>query len=296
MKPETTSDTAAAGGNLITGRSAFLSLLREEGVDRLFGNPGTTELPIMHALSSEPDMGYVLGLQEGIVVAMADGYARASGRLAACNVHVAPGLGNAMGSLYNAKFRGSPVLVTAGQQEIGHGLAEPLLYDPLVPIAEPLVKRAGRGRAERGAGPDRGPRRPQLDREAQDIEAAASARPLASGHRAGPATELLRVTGETGGAEAAPPQAPSAARKRRCASRCASGSGNPQSIERKVMWVAPAASQVRASSAQRFGSSPCACTVASIRSPPGRVPPRGQNRETPRSRPAPRHRRGCGGS
>ena len=141
MTPETT-NAAAAGGNLITGRSAFLSLLRDEGVDRLFGNPGTTELPIMHALSGEPDMGYVLGLQEGIVVAMADGYARASGRLAACNVHVAPGLGNAMGSLYNAKFWGSPVLVTAGQQEIGHGLTEPLLYDPLVPIAEPLVKWA----------------------------------------------------------------------------------------------------------------------------------------------------------
>ena len=129
-------------GNLVTGRSAFLSLLRDEGVDRLFGNPGTTELPIMHALSSASDMGYVLGLQEGIVVAMADGYARASGRLAACNVHVAPGLGNAMGSLYNAKFWGSPVLITAGQQEIGHGLTEPLLYDPLVPIAEPLVKWA----------------------------------------------------------------------------------------------------------------------------------------------------------
>ena len=129
-------------GNLISGRSAFLSLLRDEGVDRLFGNPGTTELPIMHALRDEPDMSYVLGLQEGIVVAMADGYARASGRLAACNVHVAPGLGNAMGSLYNAKFWGSPVLITAGQQEIGHGLTEPLLYDPLVPIADPLVKWA----------------------------------------------------------------------------------------------------------------------------------------------------------
>ena len=141
MKPGTT-NAAAAGGNLITGRSAFLSLLRDEGVDCLFGNPGTTELPIMHALGDEPDMGYVLGLQEGIVVAMADGYARASGRLAACNVHVAPGLGNAMGSLYNAKFWGSPVLVTAGQQEIGHGLTEPLLYDPLVPIAAPLVKWA----------------------------------------------------------------------------------------------------------------------------------------------------------
>jgi len=57
-------------------------------------------------------------------------------------VHVAPGLGNAMGALYNAKFSNSPLILTAGQQEQGHGLLEPLLYDPLVPIAQPLVKWA----------------------------------------------------------------------------------------------------------------------------------------------------------
>jgi benzoylformate decarboxylase len=128
--------------NRITGRSAFLALLKDEGVTHLFGNPGTTELPIMHALKDHPDLTYVLGLQEALVVAMADGFSRASGRLVACNVHVAPGLGNAMGSLFNAKFTGTPMLLTAGQQEQGHGLTEPLLYDPLVPIAEPLVKWA----------------------------------------------------------------------------------------------------------------------------------------------------------
>jgi benzoylformate decarboxylase len=128
--------------NLITGRSAFLALLADEGVTHLFGNPGTTELPIMHALKDYPDLTYVLGLQEALVVAMADGFSRASGRLVACNVHVAPGLGNAMGSLFNAKFTGTPMILTAGQQEQGHGLTEPLLYDPLVPIAEPLVKWA----------------------------------------------------------------------------------------------------------------------------------------------------------
>ncbi len=126
----------------LTGRSAFLALLLDERVDHLFGNPGTTELPIMAALPEHPDLNYVLGLQEAVVVAMADGYARASGRLAACNVHVAPGLGNAMGSLYNAKWVGSPIIITAGQQEQGHGLTEPLLYDPLIPIASPMVKWA----------------------------------------------------------------------------------------------------------------------------------------------------------
>jgi benzoylformate decarboxylase len=128
--------------NLITGSSAFLTLLEDEGITHLFGNPGTTELPIMDAITGHPDLTYVLGMQESLVVAMADGYSRASGKLAACNVHVAPGLGNAMGSIYNAKFTGTPMIITAGQQEQGHGLTEPLLYDPLVPIATPLVKWA----------------------------------------------------------------------------------------------------------------------------------------------------------
>jgi benzoylformate decarboxylase len=128
--------------NKISGRTAFVELLQAEGVGQIFGNPGTTELPIMHALADHPEMGYVLGLQEAIVVAMADGYARASGRLAACNVHVAPGLGNAIGSLYTAHVSGTPIIVTAGQQEQGHGLMEPLLYAPLVPIAAPVVKWA----------------------------------------------------------------------------------------------------------------------------------------------------------
>src|SRR6201991_4462131 len=128
--------------NTITGRDAFLRVLSDEGVSRMFGNPGTTELPIMHALSSAPQMGYVLALQEAVVIAMADGYARASNKLVSCNVHVAPGLGNAIGSIYTSTISGTPMIVTAGQQEQGHGLTEPLLYAPLVPIATPVVKWA----------------------------------------------------------------------------------------------------------------------------------------------------------
>ena len=126
----------------LSGRNAFLQLLVDEGVTHLFGNPGTTELPIMEVVPDFPQLRFVLGLQESIVLGMADGFARASGRLVAANVHVAPGLGNAMGALFNAKFSNSPVILTAGQQEQGHGLLEPLLYDPLVPIAQPLVKWA----------------------------------------------------------------------------------------------------------------------------------------------------------
>src|SRR5204862_2257142 len=126
----------------ITGRRACLPVLVDEVFTHRFGNPGTTELAIMEAVPEYPQLKFVLCLQESAVVAMADGYARASGRLAAANVHVMPGLGNAMGALYNAKFSGSPVILTAGQQEQGHGLLEPMLYEPLVPVAQPLVKWA----------------------------------------------------------------------------------------------------------------------------------------------------------
>jgi benzoylformate decarboxylase len=118
--------------NRITGRSAFLALLKDEGITHLFGNPGTTELPIMHALKEHPDLTYVMAMQESLVVAIADGFSRASGRLVA----------NAMGSLFNASFTGTPMILTAGQQEQGHGLTEPVLYGPLVQMAEPLVKWA----------------------------------------------------------------------------------------------------------------------------------------------------------
>jgi benzoylformate decarboxylase len=126
----------------ITGRKAFLELLVSEGVTHLFGNPGTTELAIMEVVPDFPQLTYVLGLQESIVLGMADGFARASGRLTACNLHCTPGLGHAMGALYTAHMSGSPIIVTAGQYEIGHGLQEPLLYEDLVSIARPLVKWA----------------------------------------------------------------------------------------------------------------------------------------------------------
>lgn len=126
----------------MTGRAAFLQLLIDEGVTHLFGNPGTTELAIMEVVPQYPELKYVLGLQESVVLGMADGFARASNKLTAVNLHCTPGLGHAMGALYSAKFSGSPLIITAGQYEIGYGLQEPLLYEPLVPIAQPLVKWA----------------------------------------------------------------------------------------------------------------------------------------------------------
>ena len=99
----------------ISGKQAFLQILKSEGVSVMFGNPGTTELPLMDGLAREPDVRYVLALQEAVAIAMADGYAQAGGGLAAVNVHVSPGLGNAMGMLYDAYKAGSPLLLTAGR-------------------------------------------------------------------------------------------------------------------------------------------------------------------------------------
>ena len=124
----------------LSGKRAFLELLKQEGVDYIFGNPGTTELPLMDALAVEKELRYVLALQEAGVMAMADGYAQASGKLAVVSLHVAPGLGNAMGMLYNARKAGSPVIVTAGQHPQSFSFSEPLLWAELPQIARPLVK------------------------------------------------------------------------------------------------------------------------------------------------------------
>src|ERR687883_1660095 len=125
---------------VISGKRAFLELLRQEGVEVLFGNPGTTELPLMDALAVDHDIRYVLALQEAAAMAMADGYAQASQRLAVVNLHVAPGLGNAMGMLYDAQKGSAPVLVTAGQHDQGFNVTEPILWADLPALARPLVK------------------------------------------------------------------------------------------------------------------------------------------------------------
>jgi len=124
----------------MTGKRAFIELLKQEGVEFIFGNPGTTELPLMDALAAEGELRFVLGLHEGAVLSMADGYAQASGKLAAANLHVTPGLGNAMGMLYDAEKAGAPILVTAGQHEQGFNVSEPILWGDLPPLARPLVK------------------------------------------------------------------------------------------------------------------------------------------------------------
>jgi benzoylformate decarboxylase len=97
-----------------TVRDATFELFRRHGMTTIFGNPGSTELPMLAEFPS--DFRYVLGLQEAVVVGMADGYAQASGAVTHVNLHTAPGVGNAMGAIFNAQANHSPLLITAGQQ------------------------------------------------------------------------------------------------------------------------------------------------------------------------------------
>jgi benzoylformate decarboxylase len=99
---------------MTTVREASYELFRRHGLTTMFGNPGSTELPMLADFPS--DFRYVLGLQEAVVVGMADGYAQATGRVAHVNLHTAPGVGNAVGALFNAWANKAPLLVTAGQQ------------------------------------------------------------------------------------------------------------------------------------------------------------------------------------
>jgi benzoylformate decarboxylase len=97
-----------------TVREATFDLFRAHGMTTMFGNPGSTELPMLADFPG--DFRYVLGLQEAVVVGMADGYAQASGKTTVVNLHTAPGVGNAMGAIFNAQANHSPLLITAGQQ------------------------------------------------------------------------------------------------------------------------------------------------------------------------------------
>ena len=110
---------------MATVREATLELLRAHGMTTIFGNPGSTELPMLSQLPD--DFRYVLGLQELVVVGMADGYAQASGRAAHANLHTAPGVGNAVGGIGNALANRTPLLITAGQQARAQVTIEALL-------------------------------------------------------------------------------------------------------------------------------------------------------------------------
>jgi benzoylformate decarboxylase len=124
------------------GRTVFMDSLRLHGVRAIFGNPGTTESPLLDSLMDFPDIRYVTTLHESIAVSAAVLYAQASGESVVANVHVAPGLGNALGSLYGALKSSAPLVLTAGQQDTRLRLRDPVLGYDLVAMAAPLVKWA----------------------------------------------------------------------------------------------------------------------------------------------------------
>src|SRR5258708_36035555 len=96
------------------GRQVFFETLLNHGVERIFGNPGTTESPLLDSLLDYPSIKYIVHLHEGAAVGAANFYAQASGKTAFVNLHVAPGLGNAIGMIYGALKNNSPTGGTAG--------------------------------------------------------------------------------------------------------------------------------------------------------------------------------------
>ncbi|MBV9798654.1 MAG: benzoylformate decarboxylase [Solirubrobacterales bacterium] len=122
-----------------TVREATFELFRAHGMTTTFGNPGSTELPMLADFPE--DFRYVLGLQEAVVVGMADGYAQATGRPTHVNLHTAPGVGNAVGAILTAQANKAPLVITAGQQVRPQIEIEALLTNRDATVApQPYVK------------------------------------------------------------------------------------------------------------------------------------------------------------
>ena len=124
----------------MTGKDALVRMLKAEGVEYIFGNPGTSETPMMDALQDFPEVKYIQALQEGTAVGMADGYARATGRPAFANIHIAGGLANGISALYNAFRGGTPVVLSAGNSDTRMLLSEPTLSGDLVQMTRQYTK------------------------------------------------------------------------------------------------------------------------------------------------------------
>jgi benzoylformate decarboxylase len=118
----------------------LIAALADEGVEVVFGNPGSTELPLIDAFGRQDRVRYVLGLHEMSVLGMADGYSQSTGRLGVVNVHVQPGIANALAGLINAARARVPLLVTVGQQVTGMLHEQPFLGGDVLSPAAPFAK------------------------------------------------------------------------------------------------------------------------------------------------------------
>jgi thiamine pyrophosphate-dependent acetolactate synthase large subunit-like protein len=123
-----------------TGRFAILEQFLADGFTYMFGNPGTSEEGFLDALGDYPDLKYILTLQESVAVMTADGYARATGKPALVQIHSTPGLGNAIGALYQAKRGHSPLVVIGGDAGIKYQAMDAQMAGDLLGFAEPVTK------------------------------------------------------------------------------------------------------------------------------------------------------------
>jgi benzoylformate decarboxylase len=121
-------------------RHVLLEMLVQQGVKYIFGNPGTTELPLVDGIQDHRQLNYILALQEGVAVAMADGYARASCKAGFVNLHIVGGLANGISMLYNAFRGGTPLVVTAGQSDTRMLMEAPVLTGNLVEMCRQYSK------------------------------------------------------------------------------------------------------------------------------------------------------------
>ena len=122
------------------GKHALAQMLVAEGVEYIFGNPGTSETPFLDGLQDFPQLQYIQALQEGTAVGMADGYARATGKPAFANIHIAGGLANGISGLYNAFRGGTPLVLTAGNSDTRMMISEPVLSGDLVEMTKQYTK------------------------------------------------------------------------------------------------------------------------------------------------------------
>ena len=123
-----------------TGRSAIIEQFLADGMTFMFGNPGTVEQGVLDALADYPQMKYVLTLQESVAVMAADGYARATQKPTLVQLHSSPGIGNAVGALYQAKRGHAPLVVFGGDAGLRYMNMEAQMYGDLVAFMEPVTK------------------------------------------------------------------------------------------------------------------------------------------------------------
>lgn len=123
-----------------TGRHAIIEQFLADGIDHMFGNPGTVEQGFLDALADYPEMKYVLSLQESVAVLMGDGYARATQRPTLVQIHSAPGLGNAIGAMYQAMRGHSPLVVIGADAGIKYMAMDAQMAGDLVAMAKPVTK------------------------------------------------------------------------------------------------------------------------------------------------------------